>query len=372
MKYNILIFTKKVLPRSNTFVAAQTKGLKQFIPTFIGFRKDKTGLSLIGESDTCTLQEHTKYLNISKFALEVFYYVPKRWKHALQAKKPSIIHAHFGKGGFYCVNIANSLDIPLVVTFHGSDITQNDKFSYNTKHRKLVFDNAKIIIAVSKFIETKLLENHCPKEKIIQLYTGIDCTFFSTKQENNDIPTVLFVGRLIKQKGVDYLLKAMQLVEKKLPQAQVIIAGDGVQRKYLEELGRLNKNIKFVGSQSREQIRDLMDNAWILCAPSIRMTRGNEEGLGMVFLEAQAMGTPIISFDTGGIKEAVIDGKTGLLVKEGDINTLSEKIELLLTDTELRNKFSYAGIKHVREHFNINHQNKVLENLYLQTIKGYQ
>jgi len=369
MAKKVLIFTKKVLPLSNTFVASQALNLPSIEPVFIGFSKDKTGLSLIQGKNFFVLNDYQPLLFLARLALEKFSYVGKRWVELLKTQQPIVLHAHFGKGGFYCAPFAKRLNIPLITTFHGSDITQDDKFSYNQAHRQIVFQRSTKIIAVSKFVEKKLIEKGCLKEKIIQVYTGIDCEFFSAKQVKPSVPTVLFVGRLIKQKGCNYLLKAMKDITLKHPQVQVVIAGDGIERKALEAMASIQTNIKFVGAQTTEQIKDLMAKAWILCAPSIRMKRGNEEGLGMVFLESQAMGTPVISFDTGGVSEAVVDGKTGFLVDEKDTSALIKKIELLLTNTELRNQFSISAVEHIHKNFNIKQQSKKIENIYLQTIQ---
>ena len=95
---------------------------------------------------------------MSRLMLDGIQYLTPAWKVALSYLSASLIHAHFGKGGYYCSPIAQKLNIPFITTFHGSDITQKDKFSYNKKHRKVAFQQSSKIIAVSKFIENKLLE----------------------------------------------------------------------------------------------------------------------------------------------------------------------------------------------------------------------
>ena len=369
MKKKVLIFTKKVLPRSNTFVANQGNNLPNISPIFIGFKKDNAGLDLIAGQKTCIQEEHEKFNTIAKLALEKLSFVAPSWRRALKRCQADIIHAHFGKGGFYCAPIAKVLDLPLVTTFHGSDITQNDKFSYNQKHRDIVFRQSNKIIAVSKFIQQKLIARGCPNNKITQHYIGIDNKYFSPTGKKTLHPSILFVGRLIEQKGCQYLLKAMKIINQKIPDAHLIIAGYGNYQKTLEVMASDLNNVHFIGPQNREQVKGLMAKSWLTCLPSIRMHRGNEEGMPTVCMESQAMGTPIVAFNTGGVEEAIENEKTGTLVEERNINQLSDSIITLLESNQLRQEYSQAGILRVDKYFNVHKQCEKLEHLYLRCLR---
>ena len=368
MSKKVLVFTKKVLPRSNTFVASQANNLPTISPVFIGFKKDTTGLNLITGQPVCVQEEHQSFSPIAKLALEKFSYLSSGWKSALTDHQANIIHAHFGKGGFYCAPIAKALQLPLITTFHGSDITQKDKFSYNQKHRDIVFQRSDKIIAVSKFIHQKLIERGCPNEKILQHYIGIDNQYFSPSGNKSPQPTILFVGRLIEQKGCQYLLQAMKDINKAIPEAQLIIAGYGTYQKTLQAMSANLKNVHFIGAQNRQQVKALMAKSWLTCLPSIRMKRGNEEGMPTVCMESQAMGTPIVAFNTGGVSEAVVHEKTGFLVVEKNVEQLSQSLITLLKSNQLRNEFSLAGISRVDKYFNVQQQCKKLEDLYLSLL----
>ena len=364
MSGNFLTFTKRVLPLSNTFVANQAKYLKDYQPVFTGFTFDQSGRHLVDNYQTCALQSLSKFPKLDKFLLEGFARVPKQWTNSLKDFSPEFIHAHFGKCGFYAAPIANALSIPLVVTFHGSDITEKDKFSYNQKHRQKVYQQASKVFASSNFIAKKLLENGCPEDKLFTHYIGVDTEFFKPTGNKAEKPTVLFVGRLIKQKGCQFLLEAMREVEKAIPEVELLIVGDGVEKKALQAQAKNLKKVKFLGSQKQQKIRSLMDEAWVMCAPSVRMQRGNEEGLGMVFLEAQAMGTPVVSFKTGGVIEAVEDGKTGLLVEEKNIKALADSLIQLLRNSNLREAYSRQSIARVKQLFDLETQTRFIEQIY--------
>ena len=364
MNSKVLIFTKRVLPRSNTFVAAQGNNLPNFKPIYIGLRGNKSGLDLIEGHATSVQANCEPWPVLSRLMLDGFQYLTSSWQKNLQQQHANLIHAHFGKGGYYCSPLANKLDMPLVTTFHGSDITQKDKFSYGQKHRKVTFDNSSKIIAVSKFIQSKLLERGCPENKIIQHYVGIDNQFFQPAAQKTEQPSILFVGRLIEQKGCQYLLEAMKTINQKLPDAQLIVAGYGVYQQKLQAQAQQIKNVKFVGAQNHEQVKALMQQAWVTCVPSIVMARGNEEGLSMVSAESQAVGTPVVAFDTGGVGEIVAHNQTGLLSVEKNVEQLTENLLMLLESNSLRNQMAEAGIKRIEEHFNIRKQCQILEDIY--------
>lgn len=364
MNNKVLTFTKSVLPRSNTFVSAQANNLPSFEPIYIGLKRNKTGINLIQNKATSILEDLVSFPTLYRLALDGFQILPKKWLDDLRSQKAKLIHAHFGKGGYYCTPIAKKLELPLITTFHGSDITQKDKLSYNTKHRETVFKNATKIIAVSKFIEDKLLKAGCPEDKIIQHYIGLDNHFFTPSQDKFLQPTILFVGRFIEQKGCQYLLQAMKIINKKMPETKLVIAGYGSYEKKLKEIASSIKNVEFLGPQSREQVKELMAKSWITCLPSIVMERGNEEALAMVGLESLATGTPVVGFQTGGVSESIIHEKNGLLSSAKDIPALAENLLTLLDSDTLRKQMGLSGIEHVDKYFNLKTQCQKLEAIY--------
>jgi len=99
-------------------------------------------------------------------------------------------------------------------------------------------------------------------------------------------------------------------------------------------------------------------------APSITADNGDAEGLGMVFLEAQALQTPVVSFSSGGVVEAVENESTGLLCAEKDVSSLAENIDTLLSNQSLREEFGKCGRERVEKLFDIRKQCKLLEDIY--------
>ena len=120
-------------------------------------------------------------------------------------------------------------------------------------------------------------------------------------------------------------------------------------------------NVSFPGTASPAEIRDLLARSWLFVAPSITAQSGDAEGLGMVFLEAQALQTPVVSFRSGGLVEAVEEDVTALLSEEKDIAGLADNIASLLENSNLRHNMGLAGRKRVAEHFDLRTQCAKLE-----------
>jgi len=273
--------------------------------------------------------------------------------------------------GVEALPLARHLGIPLLVSLHGYDVTTDDSslrrsipgLFYLLKRRQL-WDQTDMFLCVSEFIRAKAIEAGFPKEKLRVHYTGVNCdTFRVSSQEREGV--VLFVGRLVQKKGCAYLLDAMAQVCVTNPSTRLIVIGDGPLRSELQaQAARLNVPVDFLGAQPPAEVRRWMSRASVFCVPSLEAENGDSEGFGMVFAEAQAMGTPVVSFRHGGLPEAVHDGVTGLLVPERDTTALAGAIQRLLGDPKLWRKFSEVGAARIRESFSLDRQTQLLEDIY--------
>lgn len=180
---------------------------------------------------------------------------------------------------------------------------------------------------------------------------------------------VLFVGRLVEKKGCEYVIRAMEQVQSAVPDIKLLVIGDGPLRNELQTLAAEKlHNFSFLGMQDSSTVRSWMQRAKLLCVPSIVARSGDAEGFGIVFIEAQAMGMPVISFATGGVPEAVEHGNTGFLAKERDWRQLAAYIVDLFKNDSLWAEMSLAGIERVRRSFSLDRQCALLEDLYSTSI----
>jgi len=157
----------------------------------------------------------------------------------------------------------------------------------------------------------------------------------------------------------------MASVQAIIPEARLVVVGNGPLRSELEAQAKsaLN-NFEFVGMQDPASVKQWMNRATIFCTPSLIAPTGDAEGFGMVFAEAQAMGLPVVSFESGGIPEAVAHGKTGFLVSEKDSKGLADSMSLLFRNPQLWQRFSEAGRERVKRMFDLQKQARLLEEIY--------
>jgi glycosyltransferase involved in cell wall biosynthesis len=177
---------------------------------------------------------------------------------------------------------------------------------------------------------------------------------------------ILFVGRLIAVKGLSYLIRAICLVREAEPDVRLTVIGDGPMRQEYESQARkeLVTGYEFLGAQPHSVVNACMEASYLFSMPSITMPNGQAEAFGLVFVEAQAMGLPVVSFISGAIPEVVSHGETGLLVNEGDIDGLAAALIQLLRSRTLRDKMGAAARQRAITMFDLEKQNEKLERLY--------
>jgi glycosyltransferase involved in cell wall biosynthesis len=158
--------------------------------------------------------------------------------------------------------------------------------------------------------------------------------------EKETYPVVAYAGRLKKAKRPDHAVKAFKLVKEKVPEAELWIIGDGYFRKDLEKMAC--EGVRFFRSCSNDDRRDLIKKAWVLVNPSMR------EGFGLNVVEANALGVPCVAYDVAGLRDSIVNGETGLLVKSGNVEALAEGIINILNDEKLRFKFSRNALEYSR------------------------
>jgi glycosyltransferase involved in cell wall biosynthesis len=361
-----LIFQKRLLRWSETFIAAQGGALGRYRPVFIGYQHSSGGAAYLDGHHRILLADHTPVLGLGKFALKTFGRVAPSWRKALAEQNPTILHAHFGTTATVAIPIARALGIPLLVTYHGMDIAIEPRNAGQRAERARVFAAANRIIAVSEFIAERLRAAGCPPEKIVVHHIGIDTEHFSPGEaRHSDTPRILFVGRLVAKKGLTHLLRAMPRVQESVEGVELIVAGDGPLRAELEaEARQLGVRCRFLGIQTPDQVRELMRQATLFCSPSVVAADGNAEGLPMTILEAQASALPVVAFPSGGSAEGIVHGETGLVAPPADEEMLGQYLTELLTDRDRLTQFAAAARNHAVQRFDLRRQTALLEEIY--------
>ncbi len=155
--------------------------------------------------------------------------------------------------------------------------------------------------------------------------------------------TITYIGALVRQKGVDILLKAFKRVKERQPDSKLIIVGDGKERKNLENMTSTLglREVEFKGFI--EDLDEIYRETSVLVQPS------REEGFGLTLLEAMNHCVPIVASRVGGIKEIIENGYNGVLVKKEDSEELSKTIITVLEDEELRSKLTDNGKESIKK-----------------------
>ena len=165
---------------------------------------------------------------------------------------------------------------------------------------------------------------------------------------------LLYVGRLVEKKGVRFIILAMPEILKKYPQTRLLIAGEGPDKIDLQQLALstgVTANVQFLGTVNNAALPELYRRAALFVAPSIVADGGDQEGLGLVFVEALGCECPVVTSDLPAIKDVVSDGKTGVICKQKDSADLAQKLLYLLDHPAQAQAFGQAGRQHVLEHF---------------------
>ncbi|MDH3258950.1 MAG: glycosyltransferase, partial [Deltaproteobacteria bacterium] len=305
----------------------------------------------------------------------------KRLLREIKSVSPVLLHAHFGVEGVYALSFARSLGIPLVTTFHGFDATvsvwglvKTGKVSWirYAAYINRLKKQGKCFIAVSEYVRRKLIERGFPAERTIVHYVGIDPHRFTPGSNEDDGRTVLTVGRLVENKGTEYLIRAIAMIRSEFPTVQLEVVGDGPLFPSLQRLAAelgVSRQIVFRASLTYDEVASCMKKASVFCLPSVTAKNGAAEGLGLVLLEAAASLKPVVGTFNGGIPEAVNNGVNGFLVPERDVHALADRILSLLKNRTLRREMGNAGRKRVERDFNLFKQSRKLEHLYQKIIK---
>ncbi|MCW3994761.1 MAG: glycosyltransferase family 4 protein [Candidatus Bathyarchaeota archaeon] len=218
--------------------------------------------------------------------------------------------------------------------------------------------NASLIVTISKYSLQKIQQYYdIDPSKVRIVPNGVDTEKFKPAPDGKAArnlfgigqePCVLFVGSLIARKGLPFLVEAAKKIVKEKASTKFLIVGEGPLKEALTTtLSKENLlgNFKFLGNLKEETLPAIYNCADVFVLPSI------QEGQGIVLLEAQASGLPVVAFDVGGVNEAVRNGETGLLVERGKTDELADAMLKMLTDSALRQRMGANGRRFVADNF---------------------
>ncbi len=367
----ILVYRDRLVPRSELhFLRRLYVGFDRLNPLWVGrWRGD--GLADLG-GETAFLGRDGVFGAFDREAFKHLGRLPP--VPDLRARRPRLVHAHFGRGGALALPIARTLKVPLVVSFYGADATKDKQYRKRifptVFQRRLpaLWREAALFLCVSGFIRDQLIARGFPAEKLLVQHSGvnIDSTYGSDAALADRY--VMFAGRFVEKKGVPSLIEAMLRLQNEGHDLRLVLVGEGPMEAELRHAAAALRRVEFHGWMPNDELRGWMRGSLALCVPSQRAADGDAEGLPTVVIEAMAAGTPVIGSRHAGIHEAVDDGQTGFLIPEQDPAALAGAIRRLVTEPGLRDRLAANARQAAVARFDMINQSRRLEDRLLDVI----
>ena len=324
------------------------------------------------------LLEKTRYL---KYPPEFLRDIPEAWLGRFQRMNEigdfnhiSAFHVHYGENFNSLEPLFRCVDTFVVVSFHGYDASTYFKKQGDFCYEYL-FKRANLITTPSHYLKNELERRGCPPEKIQVHRCGVDLKKFCPNPARGGKSTIhlLTVARMVEKKGIEYSLKAFSLLPNK-DELNYRIVGDGPLERKLKKLAHtlgIAAQVDFLGPLDKDGVIAEMSRADICVLTSVTAGDGDQEGLPVSLIEAQAMGLPVVSSYHAGIPDLVKHGQTGLLSEEKDVNAITKNLDTLISNKKIREEFARNARERVKEKFDIHLlNNKLARWLSLGESKG--
>lgn len=290
-------------------------------------------------------------------------------------------HLLGGPRAFY---LARQLSAPILAFFHGDDANIHlYGADYGPAYASLRTAPAAFFLGVSQNLVSRLIAFGMPPERTFLHHLGLDLSGYPSPPEpNNNRPLkIVMIGLFRRQKGHEMAIKAFAQFVQRFPDASLHFIGGVVRPEHQrvgEELKALVKQmalgdaIRFRGCMPLESVAQELAGADVVLQPSLFVPEdGHLEGIPNAILEAMAIGVPVVATRHGGIPEAVVHERTGLLVDEGDIEGLVRALSHLAADPGLRRRYGVEGRRVVEERFNATRQSDLLAERLRRMMRAY-
>lgn len=280
--------------------------------------------------------------------------VTAAYVRAFERFRPAAVLAEYGPAGVMVVDACRRLDIPLVVHFHGYDASLRDVVDRYAEGYRRIFAYASAVVAVSHEMTERLVALGAPAQKVAYNPYGVDTHQFTRGNPAAAPPVFLAVGRLVHKKGPLHTLRAFAQVLARHPEARLRVVGDGPLRRACADEVRalgLASAVTLLGARSHGVVAAEMRRARAFVQHSLEAFDGDREGTPVAILEAGATGLPVVATRHGGIPDVVVEGDTGLLVEEGDVDGMAAAMARLVEDPGFAARLGRAGQEHVSRHF---------------------
>jgi glycosyltransferase involved in cell wall biosynthesis len=332
---NLAIFSPNQNPYSETFIQAHKNYIKADKLYYI-FGGGFQGMEVEGLGPLLTSKEQffakakakitSKNINL---AFEP--YVIRKLKQL----KIDVVLVEYGTHAMKFLNIFSKANIPFVVHFHGYDASIRHVIETHGGY-KMLFEKANKVVAVSTVMYQRLKELGCPEDKLVYNVYGAN-PVFKERQPQFLKKQAVAIGRFVDKKAPYYTILAFKKVVEQHPDAQLIMAGQGVLwptcKNLIRHLG-LGQQVQLVGVVSPEEVAKLMEESYCFVQHSITAESGDQEGTPLAVLEAALSGLPVVATIHAGIPDVIEHERTGLLCAEHDVDKMAENLIRIFDDVD--------------------------------------
>ncbi len=356
----LLVFAPTRRAASETFIRANLRGLPFRVHAYFGDeRSPRQPLRCL----------YGVAVLISKVLTQLGWLRLASWPASLVAMlivrrhHPDVVLAEFGFHAIRVMHLAPWSGVPLVVHFRGSDASSESKFRRLEQRYRELMHLASGFIVKSIPMRSTLQSLGAPTDRVLISPSGADAALFQGAAPDMAPPTFLAVGRFVPKKGPLLTLAAFERLRRQLPASlasacRLVMVGDGplldeAKRVVLEQA--LTTQVHFAGVLSPAEIAALMRQVRGFVQHSLVAPDGDSEGSPVAVMEAQLSGLPVVATRHAGIPEVVIDGTTGFLVDEGDVQGMADAMAQLVRDPQLAAKLGAAGQERMSAHFTVDH-----------------
>ena len=360
----MLVFAPTRRAASETFVRANLAGLPFAVSAYFGdeFPLNQPARLAYGLS-----------VLVSKACTRLGWLRLAEWPAALVAlalirrHRPDVVLAEFGFHAVRVMQAAAFAEIPFVVHFRGSDLSAQRRIGVlRGRYRRLV-SIASGGVCKSKQMAAKLEQLGMLPSRILISASGANPALFKAGNPALAAPVFLAVGRFVAKKGPLKTIRAFALQ----PIGELWMVGDGPlfedARRLVQDL-KLQARVCFLGVKTQPEVADLMRQVRVFVQHSLIAPDGDSEGNPVSVMEAQLSGLPVVATRHAGIPDVVLDGCTGLLVEEGDVQGMAAAMERLMADPGLAARFGSAGRDRVLAGFTLGHHLQALTGFLQQQI----
>jgi len=292
--------------------------------------------------------------------------------------QPDIVLCHFGYTAMRIFPAVKALKLPIVVHFHGRDISVSLRNKWYRWSLKNMINHFSAAVVVGSHQRRKLIDEYFMEEdRVFLIPCGVPTDVFNLVEPRSGNSGIQFVSvsRVSEEKGIGYSVRAFAKIATSMLDARYVIIGDGPLRREIEDMVQsfeLGERVSIVGMKSPEEIIEYLRLSDVFIQHSVQSQNGSIEGFGVTVAEASSMGLPVVVTDCGGIADQVVDGVTGYIVPQRDVSAMAERMKQLAGNIERRKEMGRAGRLRMVDHFDTKLQVQKLEEVLIEAVDAWK